>query len=217
MSLWRRIFGGRGATLPPPRWIPAEESPFGIEVLDCRGLSESARAGTVSPEAEARFAALRNDPGEAHRGTVPQPPMTLDCRLEYPMASPLAEGVLFRATRTDEKWDLFHFEDSLFCVRSANGTLEYRAALAFPPGRLRIARVSARAELAQAEPAYVIAAVDFLVRTHVLGLEAAHPLPAAAQGSPEELALLSWRQHGHFARFGAYADTSALPLERPEE
>jgi hypothetical protein len=216
MSLWNRMFGGRRAGAHgAPRWLGREESPFGIEVLDCRGLDEAARAASVGPEAAARFAASRADDGTRHRGTVPQPPVTLDCRLEYPMAAPLPEGALFRATTTDEKWDLFLFEDSLYAVRSAGGTLEYRAALAWLPGRLRVVRVSAHAELAEAEPAYVIAAVDFLIRTHVLGLEAPHPLPAAARGEPEELALLSWRQHGRFARFGAYADTSRLPLEQP--
>ncbi len=217
MSLWNRMFGarGRGTAPPPVRWLEAGESPYGIEVLDCRGLAAEARAAATSPEAAERFAALRGADGSALRGTVPHPPATLDCRLEYPMASPLPEGALFRATSLDEKWDLFHLEGSLYCARSASGALEYRAALAFPAGRMRVVRVSARADLAEAEPAYVVAAVDFLVRTHVLGLEAPHPIPAAAQGGPEELALLSWRQHGRFARFGAYADTSALPLEGP--
>ncbi len=213
MSLWNRVFGrSPRRDLVPVRWLAPEESPYGIEVLDCRGLSEDARVATVSAEGSARFAALRVSDGTEHRGTVPQPPATLDCRLEYPIARPLSEGALFRAATTDEKWDVFHFDGSLYCVRSATGTLEYRAALAFPPGVLRLASVSARSELATAEPAYVVAAVDFLVRSHVLGLEAPHPLPSAATGSPEELALLSWRQHGRFACFGAYADTSVLPL-----
>ncbi len=173
--------------------------------------TEAGAAPDPRREILARLDARRADDGAALRGTVPQPPGTLECRLEYPLAAPPPPGALFRAAGPDEKWDVFHFDDSLYFVRSASGALEYRAALAHPPGRLRIARVTARAELAEAEPAYVVATVDFLVRTHVFGLESPHPLPATVQGGPEELALLSWRLHGRFARFASRADTCALP------
>jgi hypothetical protein len=194
----------RGGPVPAPRWIPAEESPFGIATLDCRPWVEG-RAAAPDAAAAARFAALRGATGAAHRGRTPEPPSTVGCRLAWGWTAPAADGALFLAAVPEHKWDVFLWDRDLFLARSWSGALEYRAAATLEPGRLRVSAVTARREVAEADPAFVVATVDFVVRAHLLGEAAPHPLPTGVTGAPEELAALSFNLFGSAARWAAAA------------
>jgi hypothetical protein len=204
---------GGAAPGPGPRWIPAAESPFGCDVLDCRPWI-AGRAAAPDTAAAARFAALRGADGTAHRGRAPEPPATLECRLEWAWTAPATDGALFLAAVPEHKWDVFLWDRDLYLARSWSGALEYRAAATLGPGRLRVSAVTARREVAEADPAFALATVDFVVRAHLLGEEAPHPLPAGVAGSPEELAALSFNLFGSAARWAAAAE-DVLALRGP--
>jgi hypothetical protein len=53
-------------------WIPANENPLGVDLLDCRPLTQTMVAVSQSPEIAASYATLRESKGDQHRGQAPK-------------------------------------------------------------------------------------------------------------------------------------------------
>ena len=81
MALWSWLKGPVGTKTSMPasdplsgvRWLSASESPFGVDLLDCRSLTQSMLAATQGPRVAESYAALRGPAGAQHRGRAPAP------------------------------------------------------------------------------------------------------------------------------------------------
>lgn len=199
------------------RWLTAAESPFGIPVMDCREFAASMISATAAPGVAERFLDLRLDDGARLRGTDPADAHAMPAGLSYRTTAPWLPGPLFRAAVMEEKWDLSLHDDTLFCSRSWTGSLEFRARLSLRPGRVDISSVVAAGTHAAHGEAYAVAVVDYLVRSHALGLDVPHPLPPAeaqAAHDVQQMAFLSFSLYGRRGRYGTFADPARLPLTR---
>lgn len=211
-----KIFGRPAAPPQEPvteievRWVPASENPWGVDVLDCTSVASSMVATTSSAEVARRFAALRGSFGDEHRGRRPEEAVTLACELSYPHRGETRDGPLHRAVEMEDKWDVFLFEGFLYFARSWTGELCHRAAITFHAEEARVTAVDTRRSLAARDPAFPIAEVDFLIRSHLYGLVLPHPLPSEAAHDPRELVLYSFSRYGRRGMFGAFADTTRL-------
>lgn len=197
------------------RWRAPEENPFGVEVLDCRHFAQSMVATTGDERLAGLFLDLRGSDGAQHRGREPEGPVMIACDLRYPPAGEVGDGPLFRAEAMEDKWDIYHHEGRLYFARSWSGVLEYTAEVAFGDAATVVSAVTARRPAVGDEPGFAVAVVDFLIRSHLLGMMVPHPLPESEGRDPRKLALWSFSLFGCRGLAGMLGDTTQVqPLPR---
>ena len=226
MAFWSRLrdlVGGKKSTTPASdplsgvRWITGSDNPFGVDLLDCRSFSQSMLAVTKDPKVAETYTALRGSSGEQYRGRTPEDSRTCACDLRYPHRGDTRDGPIFKAEAMEDKWDIYFYDGYLYFARSWTGELEYRAHIVFHEDEARVVCVEARRTLVESDPAYPVAAVDYLIRSHLYRLHVPHPLSKSIGQDPRQHALFSFSQYGRYGLFGTLADTTRLRLPAQEQ
>jgi hypothetical protein len=193
-----------------PRWLAADQTPFGIEVLDCRPLTQTMLAVTGSFDIATNFTTSRQADGRDYVGKEPADARVIECRLRYPFSgSKPPAGPLFKAAEMEDKWDLYVYDDTLYCVRSWTGDLLYSARARFGDGEFGLEEMRFAGNAGEL-PQYSVRALDFLIKSHVYNLGVPHPLVDASTRDPEQLAVMSFSVFGRRAWFGAFEETVGL-------
>ena len=203
-----------GDPLAEVRWIEAKDNPFGVEILDCRPFARTMIATTKDPKVADAYAALRRSTGQEYRGAPPEQEAICPCDLRYGHSGATQDGPLFKSEVMEDKWDIYLYDNYLYFVRSWTGTLEYRARIDFDGQEARVRAVEARRDLVEGDPGYAVAAVDFLIRSHLYGHQVPHPLPESAGTDVRQLAVLSFSIYGRKGLYGTFADTTKIPAAR---
>lgn len=220
-TLWSRFKSMFGRREPAPgqddpmtnvRWVPAADNPFGVELLDCRASAGGMLAMTGNQQVAASFATLRSSDGRQHRGRWPEAPVSRPCDLTYPAPEEPADGPLFKAEVMEDKWDIYLYDQTLYFVRSWTDQLEYRARVEFGKGVASVTEVTSRPPMAERDGPYPVQIVDYLIRSHILGMPIPHPLPESIDRNLETLTLFSFSMYGRRGLYGTFADTRRLRL-----
>jgi NAD-dependent SIR2 family protein deacetylase/ADP-ribosylglycohydrolase/protein-tyrosine phosphatase/TPR repeat protein len=210
------------------QWLEPEESDFNISVLDCRPFTET-RVSFAAEDQNARtFLSTRDLNGEHHRGKSPANARSFSCDLSYAINAliyssisnrsfeirDLPEGKLFSAAEMEEKWDVFYFDKYFYFVRSWTDKIAYRARAEEEGLYLNITEIEYNGETAE-DKNYHLRAVDYLLKTFVIGLIVPHPIPPDVENTPESIALFSFSFAGRHAKFASYEDTisAIFPLQ----
>jgi hypothetical protein len=161
-------------------------------------------AGSASQDVALRFAQLRTSQGEQlhHQQLptrLPTPP-----GLQYPFSgASQPHGPVFKASAMEDKWDLYNCDGWLYFVRSWTGEPHYVARIVWDAAAWSIAEVS-QAESVQAEAAWSVRAVDYLIKSHLYNLAAPHPLRTDFRGDDHRLAVASFADFGRRAHYGTF-------------
>ena len=192
------------------RWLGSRESPYGVACLDCREFSRNMLSTTGDPRVAMHFGQSRDSTGEEYRGKTPPDPISVNCDLRYPYKGPEGDGPLFKASVMEDKWDIYLHDGYLYFVRSWTGNMVFRAKADLGGQGLAITSIEADAQAASSDPGFIVRQVDFLVKSHVCGLELPHPLPADLPDDTESVVVYSFGQYGRRASFATYEDTTHL-------
>ncbi len=194
--------------------ISATDNPWGVDILDCRAVAKVWRSATSDSAVASKFNQLRVSDGRQHIGAEPLPNRVEGhLTLHIPVTAP--EGMLFRSTQMEDKWDIFHFEGRLYVARSWTGALCYT-------GRIHCDGTFTTIDEIQTwgnDAAYAKKELHFLMA----GMCQYHPMPAPLPvsdfpGPERRFAIAHASQHlfssfGRFAWFATVADlTEADPV-----
>jgi hypothetical protein len=206
----RALFGPRARTRDEVtvRRVTAQDSPFGVEIWDCSAFTQSMISATANPDLAASFTSLRASNGTEYREKTVANPQAHDCELRYEYHGAVQDGVVFKAQEMEDKWDIYLYRPCLYFTRSWSGQLEYRATLSFEPAAVRVTEVESPSGQ---DPEFARRVVDYLIRSHLLGLTVPHPLPASLPPAAEQIAAYSFSMYGRRCWFGCYSDTSVVP------
>ncbi|MEZ4651014.1 MAG: hypothetical protein R3E97_19955 [Candidatus Eisenbacteria bacterium] len=193
------------------RWIPAEESEFGVEVLDCREFTASVHSLTQDPKIGDAFAALRAVDGREYLGKTPESPLRLECDLSYSHRGETRDGPLFKAACMEDKWDIYLYDGGLYFTRSWTGQLAYVAEIRFSESSANVVSVLAPGDSMSKQPGFHVRAMDFLVRSHLYRQMFPHPLPKSLGRDERAQGLFSFSQFGRYGLLGTFEDITHLP------
>jgi hypothetical protein len=202
--------------LPPVRWLGPNENSFGVEVLDCSVYATSMLSTTKDLQVANQYSVLRTSSGEEFRGRSPQDARKVACSLTYPVAKPPSHGPVFKSQAMEDKWDIYFYDGSLYFTRSWTGDLVFRAEVRFAEEQARIALIET--SLKDDEDQFVVQQVDFLIKSHLLGLASPHPLPKSRRMDPAYvLATFSFSLFGRRGLYGTFEDTLATKVKPHRE
>ena len=212
MRDWRSLFKSKrpDASADPTsnttqvHWLPPEENPFGVEILDCRNYALNMVSVTSNPGVARQFSVSRTSTGKEYSGQLPKDSRRVDCDLAITLIQRPNDGPLFKAKEMEDKWDIYLFDNHLYFARSWTGDLVFRAAILFEGGRGRITAI----ETSQTNDEFAVQQVDFLIKSHILEVTSLHPLPKDMKSeAPLKLAVLSFSLFGRRGLYGTFENT----------
>ena len=133
----------------------------------------------------------------------------VSCSLTYACPERPSDGPLFKSEQMEDKWDIYLFNDVLYFARSWTGDLLFCASTRFDSGWMHLTGIVADGGQA---PEFALRVVDYLVKSHILGRDALHPLPPELSKVAGDIAAYSFSMFGRRCSFGTYADTTTIEV-----
>lgn len=171
------------------------------------------RAVTQDQKIAESFLTLRQSVGAEYKGVLPEQAVELDCDLRYEYAGEVAEGILYKASQMEEKWDIYLYGDRIYFCRSWTGALVFVAEFTATGSEIVISRIWAAGELTEPDSTFAIRQVDYLIKSHIFGRAVPHPLPENLPREPQTVGLHSFSQYGSMCCFATYEDTIVAKLK----
>jgi hypothetical protein len=95
------------------------------------------------------------------------------------------------------------------------GDVVYKARMTFEHSNAVVTKISGQREPGTSEdPAAV---VDFLIKSHIFGLAAPHPLPETAEAPTDQLAMWSFARYGRRGLFGTKSDVKQFRVVQNDD
>jgi len=189
-------------------WLDPQDTPLGVRALDCRPTALGLISTTKDESLGRRFLDLRASTGEELIGAIPDDAITVPEELQYPHdEQAVPDGCAFRSQCMEDKWDAFILDGHLYLSRSWRGDLVYGANISFG-AKAVISGIQANRRACEGDPRMAFRQVDYLVRSHLLQLPVAHPVPAGVGDDAIEIALHSFSMYGRRGIFASFEDTT---------
>jgi hypothetical protein len=196
------------------RWIEAAETPWGVPVLDVRAVTENLISTSADPQCAANAISFGKDDGSAFAAEEPASLRLIGALMQYRVNAPLKDGALFRPGAMEHKWAIFHRQQRILFVRSWTRKLHAVAELTPCEGGVEITRIRGVLTDTEERPLFTTMALDFLLRSHALGMVYPAPLPEGIEQSPLEAAMWCFQMFGNRALCATHEIT---PLNMPEK
>ena len=192
-----------------------EANPFIVDGYDCLAFVRAMKANAADPEVARRFGELRKVTGSSYAGQLPLDAVEISSGLEYP-GEQVRDGMLYKAGKMEQKWDIYLYQQNLYFCRSWTGALVYVAAFDMAKGKIGVNKIWAAKEALSDDHGFAVREVDYLIKSHVMHGHVPHPLPPDLQKDAESIGQYSFGQYGNMCCFGTYADTLPANLIKPE-
>jgi len=191
--------------------VPAAKNPWGIDLLDLRPITGQVTATSRDRQMAENAVSFRNEDGRSFLRARPEGPVT-PAALRYPTEGMLADGVLFNPPDMDHKWALYVLDGRIVVVRSWQRKVTAVADVRQQGDEVVIGPI--RGAFGSREDAgFTVCALDFLLRTHVLG--EAWPVPELAPADEAEHQDFAVRNFAAWGRRAAVAATAPFPFRPP--
>lgn len=195
------------------RWIEADDNPFNVKIFDCRPYALAMISFSDDKKVAEHFALSRSSEGEQYRGSTPANSVHVECKLRYPVLKEIREGPIFKAREMEDKWDIYFYDGYLYFVRSWTGDLSFKAKGVIENLEITIPFMEVRSDTLIGDETFIIKQVDFLIKSHLCGLNVPHPLPQGLPSDPEAIAMYSFSVFGRKGLFATYEDTIPIMPE----
>ena len=201
-----------------PRWLAEDDvaNPFNVGGFDCLAFVRSMRAVTQDQKIAESFLTLRYTVGAEYKGKLPEQAVELACDLRYEYAGEVAEGILYKSSQMEEKWDIYLYDNRIYFCRSWTGALSFVAEFSTTGSEIVISRIRAAGEPEETESGFAIQQVDYLIKSHLFRRPVPHPLPQNLPREPEAVGVYSFSQYGNVCCFATYDDTIGAKLKNRE-
>ena len=200
--------------IPEIPWVEAAGNQWGVRLLDVSAVTEHMISTSADPECAANAISFERDDGSAFAGMEPLVARRTKAGLRYRVDGPLADGALFRPWMMEHKWAIFHRQGRILFVRSWTRQLHAVALVAAHEGYVEITEIQGAFMDSEEEPAFTVRTLDYLMRSHALGIVSPAPLPPGAEESPQDAALWCFHMFGNRV---LCATPEPVPWKMPEK
>ena len=200
--------------LPEIPRIAASDNLWGVDVLDVRPVTTTMVSTSADPSCMDNVASLGNEDGTAFIAQAPRSPRKISADLRYTTDPLLPDGALFVPSRMEHKWAIYLHAGKLIFVRSWLREVRVVAELVREENTARVSEIQGAFFEDPEAPALTERILDFLLRSHALGLTYPAPLPPELEGDLEAAALFCMSSFGNLA---SYASVEAPERKPPVE
>src|ERR1041385_21854 len=209
------------------RWLSADddENPFTIDGYDCLGYVNSRVTATSDQRIAESFVTLRESTGKEYVGKLPEQAVRIDLELAYGLQGEVTDGIVFKATQMEAKWDVYLYESKIYFCRSWTGQLVYVIEFATAPSAdlsggapftFRARRAWIAGNFAAGNPDFIVRQVDYLIKRFLFRRNVPHPLAPDLDRDAAAVAAYSFSVYGNMCCFGTFENTLPHDLLKPK-
>jgi len=195
--------GENDREIPDVAWLEDADNPWGVPVLDVRPVTQTMISSSKDPKYATNLVECSRETGTAYIGKQPPVDRTIETGLKYPIERMLAVGILFSPLEMEHKWALFYYGGEIICVRSWLREVRVVAQVEEHEDFVEVTSIGGTFGDRSEDPDWTERALDFLLRSHALGIAHPAPLPPGMQLEPEETAMWCMSVFGCMALFAA--------------
>ncbi|WP_434352831.1 hypothetical protein VH441_06395 [Psychrobacter sp. HD31] len=190
-----------------PKWIKPKENPFKIAIFDCREYALKMTSTTQDPKIATNFLNLRESDGKEYIGKFPE--NATKCEVDFDFdtnGKQIQDGVVYQASKMEEKWDIYKYANFLFFVRSWTGDLVYFSNYIPTEKGFKVNLVVLNdSKIDPTDPFFEFKVVDFLIHSHILGYNVPHPIPRSLdKNNHENILAYSFSMFGNKGQYATY-------------
>jgi hypothetical protein len=190
-----------------PKWLKPNENPYKMEIFDCREYALNMNSTTQNSEIATKFLKLRKSDGKEYIGTFPENGAKCEVDLSYDTkGKQIDDGIVFKAQKMEEKWDIYKYANFLFFVRSWTGEMVYFSNYIPTEKGFNVNLIVLDdSKIDEADPFFEFKVVEFLIHSHILGYNLPHPIPKTIDRNNSESILgYSFSMFGNRGQFATY-------------
>lgn len=198
---------------PEIPWLSAGNNPWGVPVLDLRPFTLKARAGSTVAEHAVNAVSFYTDDGTGFIGLETPVSRTVQAGLVYRIDRMLVDGSLFLPKDMDQMWAVFFHQNKILFVRSWSRQLKVTAEVQSEGNEIVVTKLHGTFTSSDEDPEFSVRILDYLLRSHALGMEHPVPLQSGTNIPAEKIAQGCFELFGNLAHF---ATPHKLTVPRPD-
>ncbi|NRT13620.1 hypothetical protein [Flavobacterium sp. 14A] len=187
-------------------WIEASENPFKMRIFDCREYALKMISTTQNQEIANKFLELRNIDGSEYIGKFPENGAKCEVDLNFETeGQQLPDGILFKSSKMEEKWDIYKFVNFIFFVRSWTGELVYFCNYIPTKSGFKVDLIVLDDnKIDQEDEFFEFKVVQFLIHSYVLVYPVPHPIPKSLENDKNKILNYSFSMFGNKGLYASY-------------
>lgn len=197
--------------IPEVGWVEATANPWRIRVLDVRPVTQHMVSTSGNPQCAVNAVSYALDSGASFIGAETPVQRRITTSLPYRIDGPLQGGALFRPSAMEHKWAIFYQFDQIFFVRSWQRKVYVIAETKEHGAYMEVRSIQGTFLARQEPPDFSSRVLDYLIRSHALGLTSPAPLLPGLEGDPQKAALWCFSAYGKMAQFASLDDPGEAP------
>ena len=197
--------------IPEVGWLEAAANPWHIRVLDVRPVTQHMVSTSGDPQCAVNAVSYGLDSGAGFIGAEPPVQRRISTSLPYRVDGPLEGGALFRPSAMEHKWAIFHQFGQIFFVRSWQRKVYVIADTKEHGAYIEVRSIQGTFLAEQEPPDFSSRVLDYLIRSHALGLIFPAPLLPGLEADPQQAALWCFSAYGRMAEFASMEDPGEAP------
>jgi len=189
-----------------PRWLNPNETPFNMKLFDCREYALHMVSSTGDKNIIEKYIQMQSSDGKEYIKENFKEAIRIKCNVDFPFPdTDLPDGILFRSSMMEEKWNIYKYGNQLYFVRSWTGELRYITDYEKKEEGFVIREIAMdKDDFKEENIAFYVDEVHYLLISHVMGYLIPHPLPNDVKDSPEEILKFSFSEFGNRGYFGHF-------------
>jgi hypothetical protein len=204
-----------GPELPPLEWIPPDQNPWRIPLLDVRPVTQGMVSTSQDPQMAANAVSYQGDDGTGFLEQEPSVARSIPSTLVYRRDRLLADGALFIPSCMEHKWALYHHDGEILVIRSWQRRVHVAAQVEQEGKEVRIEAIHGSFSDEEEPASRTERIFDFLIRSHALGLIHPAPISEAAELIPSQVALFCFSMFGNMAHVASVEEPPRTVPEPP--
>jgi hypothetical protein len=190
--------------LPPTGWLRGEASPFPFDVFDCRAFALTSMATAADEVIAQSYLRQRRSDGREYIDRLPDRAVFADVGLEVDLGEfEIRQGPLFKAQQMEDKWDIYHYGEYFYFVRSWTGKLVHVARGRARHGKMHVDSIATASGLLDKRDTFFFAReIYFLLINHVIGATFPHPIPSYRATDDDDIRIFSFSEFGRRGLYG---------------
>jgi Ankyrin repeats (3 copies)/Ankyrin repeats (many copies) len=185
--------------LPEIPWVPAESNRWKIPILDVRPVTQTFLSTSKNEDCAANALSYGRDDGRGFAKENPEIQSKIPASLAYRIDRILAPGALFVPGAMEHKWAIYFHDGRILCIRSWLRKLVVAAEVECRDGMARVVSIQGAFTTENEGDDFKSGTLDFLLRTHALGLAFPALLPPDLDKAPKSAAMWCMNTFGNMA------------------
>lgn len=187
-------------------WIPPNQNPWNIELLDLRPISQTMLSSSKDPKMASNAISYNQEDGLIFLNQNPKSNKSAESNVSFSIDSKLENGVLFIPSAMEHKWAIYFLQNKLLFIRSWLREVFVIAETIQENNQLIVKKINGEFTANETKK-FTESVLKFLIHSHVLKETVPAPIPIELKENTDNAGLWAFSSYGNMAHFAHFEES----------